>query len=81
MMSSDEESNRAYVQQASKIDSFMGKIRYAKSKGLKNMVADKFIFDHFCGEDYALPMFCMEGVEIYQTGKVPEELQDELKSK
>lgn len=80
MMNSEEAENRAYVQQASKVDSFMGKLRYARAKGLK-MVADKFIFDHFCGEDYKEPMFCIEGVEVYQSGKVPEELQDELKSK
>lgn len=84
-MSSEDAENAAYVQQASKIDSFMGKLRYAKAKGLNKVVADKFVFDHFVGADYDVPksrpMFCMDGVEVYQVGKVPEDLQDELKSK
>jgi hypothetical protein len=74
-----------YVQAASKIDSFMGKIRMAKMQKIERVVADKFVFDHFCGPNYDspknFPMFVMEGIEVYQTGKVPDEFQDELQSK
>lgn len=68
-MTSFDADSAKYVQQASKVDSFMGKIRYAKSKGQEAIAADKFIFDHFVGADYALPMFCIEGIEVYQLGK------------
>lgn len=49
----------------SKIDSFYGKLRYAKSKGITELAVDRSIVLYYCGEDYTLDSFNIEGVTVY----------------
>lgn len=61
---------KAEVSLTNKIDSFYGKLRYAKSKGVDSLAVDREIISHYCGADYKLDSFCIEGIQVWDKTKV-----------
>lgn len=61
---------KAEVTLTNKVDSFYGKLRYAKSKGIDEIAVDREIISHYCGADYKLDSFCIEGVQVWDKERV-----------
>lgn len=57
------------------VNKFYGKLRQAKAQGIEELAVDRRIILYYCGQDYKLDKFCIEGIVVYDKDMIDKEIE------